>query len=149
MKKLSLIIAFFLPTLTIAQKQIPGIIAVDVYGNFINIGFNLERKFDATFGNLWICRQESGSQAYIVETFGKSTAFIQSVRGSTEGGVTSESIQFLAYLATTSYDGSNPERAKQWVIDNINKGGSLDIGRVRFTIRTPSKFVRTLLLEGI
>lgn len=53
------------------------------------------------------------------------------------------------FVASIPYEGGQPAKAKQWVMVNINKPGTIDIGRVRFTLYVPTKWVRMLTIEGI
>ncbi len=117
---------------------IPGISAVDVYGNLKDIGFVCD--WPTSYGGevFWVCEDNTTEYSYIVEIVGETPSKITSIQA-TVLNYSSKSTKiiakdFLWYVASVKYDGSNQVWAKNWVIANtLNKINKV-FGTVRYTI---------------
>jgi hypothetical protein len=113
------------------EPTIPGISAVDVYGNLKNKGFVCSGPDVNEQSAFWACKEETNEHTYIVEILGKSSDKILSIQASSLN-MSSKSTKdiskdFLAYLSTVTYDNSKPEEVKKFVSNAINKGGKSEI----------------------
>jgi len=144
-----LILVLGFTNLAIAQ-YIPGLAAVDIHGNFTNKGFILKKNLNLELAS-WICTQETSESYYEVSVFGKGPTKITRIEATalnyTNKDTASVVKDFLGYVATISYTGSQPTKARQWVIDNINKNASMSIGSIRFKIYANSDSPRSRILE--
>ena len=156
MKKLCWIIVifiFFLGIINSAIAQyIPGIAAVDVHGNFTNKGFILKKDLNTKLAS-WMCVQETSEYYFDVTVYGKDASRITKIEATalnyTNKDTASVVRDFIGYVATIPYDGSQPVKARQWVFDNINKNASMTIGTVRFEIYANPDTPRARILEMI
>jgi hypothetical protein len=118
-------------------KIIPGLTAVDVYGNFTNKGFILEKNFTPE-GSSWICKSSDAESEFIVDVYGSSPTNIINIRGTVLNYSTKKTTDiakdFLGYLASIPYENSHPEIAKEWILNNIERGGTTVISNVKFEI---------------
>ncbi len=118
---------------------IPGISAVDVYGNLKNIGFSCSGPDVGSDGLAsWECKEKTSEHMYLVEILGKGPSEILSVQA-TALNYSSKSTDivtkdFFGYVASVPYDNSDQVSAKNWVIKNIAQKTNKVIGGVRFTI---------------
>lgn len=130
MKKLLLIIALFVSSLS-CDNQNDGLIAVDVYGNFTNKGFTLEKPYVGK----WICTDDNINNKMIVELTGEHNKIINVVgtflcydKNMIPGK------EFLSYLASTPYPNSSPQTAKDWIIENWGKSVKTTISNADFNL---------------
>ena len=129
-----------------APKFIPGIAAVDVYGNFEKQGFTVDKKLEGhqcTF----TCDRVDGDKVYTVRALGKNPSSIDKVEATVVFPKKEEVVkQFIGYAASVPYTGSNPTAATQWATDHFNEGGDTTIGSVRFVLTARSSTARVLAL---
>ena len=118
-------------------ESIPGIAAVDIHGNLTNKGFTLEKRLDPMLSE-WKCTLDDGDALFIAEALGAGPTEIELVRGlvmNQGSGNTDElSGEFLGFLASLPYDGSQPARAAQWVRANVGRNAVTVIGGVQFQL---------------
>jgi hypothetical protein len=116
---------------------IPGLAAVDVHGNFTNKGFTLDKHLDPVQSE-WRCKDENATRSMLVEAFGDSPTSLTMVRGTytgyTSSNVEKEAADFLGYVASIPYDGSQPGEARDWVKRNIGSSTTTSIGGVTFEL---------------
>lgn len=129
---------------------IPGLAAVDVHANFTNKGFTLEKRLD-TVQSEWRCKDESSARLMLVEAFGnpgptRLTLVRGTYSGYTSDNVDKEAAEFLGYVASVPYDGSDPYRARDWVERNIGANAKTTIGGVSFELIASAPRVRTLII---
>jgi hypothetical protein len=46
---------------------------------------------------------------------------------------------FLGFVATLLYEGAEPARARQWVVENVSSGGKLTIGNANFELSSEER----------
>jgi len=129
---------------------IPGLIAADVYPNFEKIGFSIDKKIKNDHTSI-LCTLSEQAIKYTVSVDGctpteliKITALVLDYTGSHQ----KEAKDFFGYVATLQYKGAEPEKAKQWIKDNINNhNAETTIGAVKFKIsfRTEKSKVFTMI----
>lgn len=121
------------------SATIPGISAVDVYGNLKNIGFSCSGPDVGSDGLAsWECKEETSEHMYLVEILGAGPSEILTVQA-TALNYSSKSTDivakdFFGYVASVPYDNSDQVSAKNWVIENIAQNTNKVIDGVRFTI---------------
>jgi len=133
-------------------KTIPGLTAADVHGNLTNKGFILEKNLTAE-GSSWTCKSSDTEKDLIVVVFGDSPTSILNVKGTVLNYSTEKTAdiakEFLGYLASLPYENSQPTIARDWVINNIETGGTTTIGNVKFEIFANGERNRILSMTGI
>lgn len=103
----------------IVSYTIPGLKAVDVYGNFTNIGFNLDKNTYNGYQS-WTCKRSIGLSDYVVVAQGPSSEKITDVSASvTFVKLGKDETEFLGYVASLPYKGSNPVAAKRWASNTL------------------------------
>jgi hypothetical protein len=129
-----------------APKFIPGLVAVDVYGNFEKKGFTLNKDIAADHCT-FTCDLTNGENVYTVTALGKAPASIDKIEATasfTRPGA--EAQQFIGYAASVPYTGANTAAATQWATDHFDKGGDTTIGSVRFVLTAAVPTARVLAL---
>ncbi len=123
------------------SKFIPGITAADVKLNFTDKGFTCDgpRAVDDQYLGFFIlysCEFKTDEYEYRVEFDGESVTDILSVQGIVlnygQRSLEEVATEFLGYVATLPYEGSNPEEAKVWAQQNIGVKTEIKIGGVTF-----------------
>lgn len=138
----------------VVGRVIPGLLPVDVYGNFKDRPGFVYKQANFASGNCeWNCKDEEREYLMDVTVFG-STKGVTAVEGlfqnylflEEETGIRSS--EFLGYLATVSYEGSQAVAAKNWVIANINQSGAkTKIGGVSYEIFATAPRTRMLRIS--
>lgn len=134
----------------ISLKYIPGLTAVDVYGNFEDIGFVIEKNFSSDLKE-WICTLDDRGVSYRVTVLGDSPLKILSVTGiailtNTNSDI-SISKDFFNYLCSIPYDRSNSALVQNWLSNNFNSSSSKVVSGVTFSIRSPTKVSKLLTVK--
>jgi hypothetical protein len=121
------------------SATIPGISAVDVYGNLKNIGFSCsgpEVGSDRLVS--WECKEDTSEHMYLVEILGEGPSEILTIQATALNYSTKSTDivakDFFGYVASVPYDNSDQVSAKNWVIENIAQKTNKVISGVRFTI---------------
>lgn len=137
----------------VAKDFIPGLQPVDVHLSLEERGFKVERVMDQS-GITWNCTQEGPSVTYKAEVFGPEVEVLGGVRATVMADGANKTAEagrdFLAYMCSLPYDGSKPEEAKAWLLENYDQEtASTTIGTVRFTLHGPSVAYRLLNVEPV
>jgi len=129
------------------KKYLQGMTAADLHGNLTDRGFKLEKKLSGDF-NYWRCTQKTSTYEYEATAYGDSPWKIYKV----EAVVLNFSAQsnkkvgrdFLAFIASIPYDGSEPHKANEWVKANVGKATSIVISNAKFELFVNG---RSIILE--
>jgi hypothetical protein len=129
---------------------IPEMNAADVYLNFENKGFKIDKQIKSDHTSIY-CELSSPETKFTVIVTGCSPDEIVSVEanaidysGSNQGEVQS----FLEFVSTLQYKDAKPDEAKKWISENINvNGASINIGGVAFTVNFKTEHSRILRIE--
>jgi len=99
----------------------------------------------AAKGNVyvWSCVQDLGTVLLEAEAYSYAGVRVDIVRAEISGYFDIKSaVQFLGFVATLPYDGSDPDKARLWVAENIGKPhAEIIIGPVWFELRGDGSFV--------
>ena len=129
-----------------APKYIPGLQAVDVYGNFEKKGFTTNKDIAADHST-FTSSMTDGEKVYTVRALGAKPSSINKIEASvTFSNPDAISKQFIGFAASVPYTGSNGTAATQWATDHFDKGGDTTIGTVRFVLTAASPTARVLAL---
>lgn len=127
---------------------IPDMIAADIYPNFENKGFKINKQIRNENTSIY-CELSTSKEKLNVIITGCSPEEIICVEATAidYSGENQKDVEdFLAYVATLQYKNSDPKTAKKWVKKNIDKNGAkTTIGGVTFSINfktIKSKFLR-------
>jgi len=123
-----------------SSPTIPGLVAVDVYGNLEDKGFECDGRSGRAGGMLWDCKVETVSYSHTVSITGRGPTAVESVSatsldysGSTPDGTARD---FLAFVASIPYTGASPQAAANWVRQNVGQDGASTVyGGAVFTLR--------------
>lgn len=136
---------------SVDNRFIPGLAAVDVYGNLTDKGFELKKDFSDPEQAIWRCIERSDDHTMTVEVFGRSPTEIELVRAThlnhAESGSMERGREFIAYVGTLPYDGSQPNRAKTWIARKFGENVTKRFGEVEFELIANSPRVRMLLIR--
>jgi hypothetical protein len=112
---------------------IPGLTAADIKLNFENRGFSCEGPGSAPSGVNYNC----SSGDFQIFFFG---AGVMSIEGVSAVALTddSDAKDFLGFVATLPYEGSNPSAARAWVEANVGTSASTTFGAAKFTLGGPA-----------
>jgi len=118
-------------------RFIPGLAAVDVYGNLEDRDFDCSGPKRLRTRLTWTCELDAGPAEYIVDVWGKSPTQIELVEGNAfvySGNVDRLAKPFLGFLATIPYRGARPAAARTWVEANIGRQAQRRFGPVLFVV---------------
>ena len=115
------------------EKNIPGVMPVDVYLNLEKDGFTTNKELNPCCN--WISvKGDMSPIRYLAEVYGNSSNSFYRVNASVTTTIDKDTKAiakpFFGYLATLNYTGSNPEKARKWVEKNIGKKVKTEIGGV-------------------
>lgn len=118
-------------------KTIPGADAGSIHTNFTDKGFTLDKNIGSEMST-WKCTKTSPEYEMSVMITGQGTDEITSVSATVlnygESSISRIAEDFLGFVATMKYDGSDPETAKSWVVMHVGIGGSTTIGPVKLEL---------------
>lgn len=133
-----------------SPSYIPGLTAVDVHGNFKNIGFRIDKNFSGDIYE-WICTLDDNGVSYRVTILGDSPYKILSVTGIAILSNTDLSISvskdFFKYLCSIPYDNNNSSLVQNWLLSNFNGSSSTSVSGVEFSIHSPSSVSKMLTVK--
>lgn len=130
---------------------IPGLTASDVTLNLKDQRFKVDGpKTLSSGGIMYEATRKDGDSEFRVEVWGNTSSEITAIEATAfdYGAGVSAQASFLAYLATTPYDGAEPAKASEWVKANIGKAKqgqpvTTTIGGVKFElVGHPAKLLR-------
>ncbi|HLA76950.1 MAG TPA: hypothetical protein VJU18_05145 [Vicinamibacteria bacterium] len=128
----------YTPSPALRPQRIPGIESADLLGALESAGLKCTSPAVLRRGLSWTCSAQTTRGDYMVTLYGDRTDSIRQVSAtvSQSDGSASDmlAVMFLANLAGVPYQGSEPQRARQWVSANIGPGGTLAIGGVHFEL---------------
>jgi hypothetical protein len=135
-----------------ALGPIPGLAAADMTLNLKDRGYTCPgMKIGVTGGASWDCTLRQGATEYYASASGRSPTAIEyaSMEVTQFGANPSDgtAASALGYFATLPYRGSEPQRAREWVEQNISRGGEIKIGNAWFILSGPPR-ARTLSIQG-
>lgn len=138
--------------LELNSKAIPGSVPVDVYQNFEDKGYKIDKQSGSDY-NIWECTKKESGIDYDVKVGSSTTDNIEMVRGSASlDGSEKKSPEamkpFISYVASLQYTGNDLPKLHQWIDDNFNKKtATIIIGGVKFSLYAPSPFMRMIQYE--
>lgn len=135
------------------RKALPGLSPVDVYVSLENRGFEVKKEFSEHYAS-WTCVQKWPSLELTAEVIGPNADEVGVVRAMVMAdGVTKTAAagsDFVAFVASAPYEGSDPQTAHDWVIANFDQdSATTQIGGAHFTLRAPSAVYRMLTIEPV
>lgn len=121
-------------------KKIPGLMPVDVYLNYTDKGFTKTGPRFLNYSVEWQLQDQKFDHELSVRINGPDTSSVRMIEGTclNSGTRSTEELarDFLGYVATAPYEGSDPAAARAWVLENIsNLGAKTTIGGVHFSIQ--------------
>ena len=129
--------------------NIPGIEAADLLRALSRAGLTCSEGAIQRRGLTWTCSGEAARTSYSVQVHGDGTESIRTIVADvsqhTERPSEVRSAMFLGSLAALAYTDAEPQRAQQWVAENIMRAASMSVGPVRFELSGGPK-TRTLLI---
>ena len=156
------IILFFLPVLfscgqakvkevTIEGKKtkpIAGVTPQDIHDKFTRKGFKLEKDSVADY-TTWTSVENNENHEFKVITTATPAGKVLSVQGSIFSMLTFDQAakDFIGDVASVSYKYSDPQKARDWAIANLDKGGSTVIGDVTFQLTPNGETSRVLKID--
>ena len=124
-----------------SEPTIPGLEVYDVQGNLEDEGFECEKSTysDETLKTMWLCELDEGEKSYSVEIWARDSFNVYAVEANglnyTETTNTAALGDFMSFIATLPYEGSNPQESSEWVKENLEQHDVTHIqGDVSFTI---------------
>jgi len=139
-----------LPTATLkndsTQETIPGITTAYIKSIMEEQNFECEIAYSPINSDpyyKWECRREDLNKSMLLEMWATSFSSVTLVRTRIiqfSSPSVNVAINYLGFISTLPYDGSNPQKAKEWVEDTIPKiSGDGDvretiIGNVKFQL---------------
>ncbi len=134
-------------------KTIQGIQPVDVYGNFEKRGFLVDKKITAE-GSIFTNTFTENGIDYSVETYCEdgvtnvTSITLNAIRMYPQYNTVVDMKDFLKYGCTIPYDGADIPKVKDFIENNYFRDkATITISGVKFTIYSPTQFVRMLDIE--
>lgn len=132
-----------------ASIYINDISAASLYNPLEKKGFKIDKQTgsDGIFVDCDRSLPELNEHVRIAgDAFDKIVEIRASYTNQSSGDTNELAIRFLAFIATLPYTNSNPEQAKNWVVENISKDSKIEINGVSFEMFANSNNLRTLLI---
>ena len=119
---------------------LPGLVAADLKINLERQGLTCSgpRKEETTVS--WLCQgQDSDGVRYRAEFLGHPVCCIDYVTATVMAGGADNQVatNFLGFIATSPYDGAEPERSRAWVEENIGGDLETEIGPAMLRLSGP------------
>ncbi|MDM1045890.1 hypothetical protein HX004_14115 [Myroides sp. 1354] len=132
------------------EKAIKGLQPVDIYLNLEKQGFTTNKTLGGDL-KMWESKKSNLGEDFIVETNSSDTKSVEFVRATVitnSKGDLNKNILFFKFIASLPYEGSDHVTSTKWLEKNLtSKEADTIINEVKFTLKNPSKMVRTLQLE--
>ncbi len=129
-------------------KPIPGLTASAVHDGFTSKGFKLDKTMDGDL-SVWTSIENNEMHEFKVTTNSTNTNNVISVHASVVSMLTLDQAakDFIGTVASVQYKYADPQKAKAWVMENIDKAGSTTIGDVSFEVIVNNETSRTLKIS--
>ncbi len=129
----------------VKTKPIAGLTAPAIHDDFTKKGFKLDKTTDGEL-SVWTSTENNEMHEFKLVSRGINTDKIISVQASVVSMLTLDQSarDFMGNVASIQYKYSDPQKAKTWVMDNLDKGGSTTIGDIGFQIIVNNETSRTL-----
>lgn len=131
-------------------RTIPGLAAVDVYGNFEKSGFVTVKALSWS-PMRWTSKRYDTGRNCIVTTLGTDPNNVISVDAaflsSGPNRVAQEAASFLGFAASIPYQAANQQAAKAWAVRTASAGSNTTIGKVNFSILVQGEDARLLRIS--
>jgi hypothetical protein len=132
-----------------AVKYINGLTTGDIYVPLEEKGFKIDKQFagEDFFINCSLTNSSTSAELRIAS---KGTDKVIEVKASftdfSADNTNRLAAEFLGFIATATYEGADPNKARKWVEDNISKNATTEISGVTFEIAANFKTIRTLTM---
>ncbi len=129
-------------------KPIAGVSPTDIHDKFTRKGFKLDKDSAADF-TTWTSVENNENHEFKVVTTATHAGKVLSVQGSIFSMLTFDQAakDFIGDVASFSYKYADPQKARDWAIANLEKGGSTVIGDVSFEISANGETSRVLKID--
>src|SRR5919112_5751369 len=123
-----------------APKNIPGLTPQHVYLNLENEGFKCNEPELMGPDNevRWTCEKKEAKGEYLVEINSSDANSVRLVEACVisydRARADALAQDFLGYVATTPYEGAQPEEAEVWVKQSVGSKASAEFGGVSYTL---------------
>lgn len=126
-------------------KPIAGLSPSDVHDRFTKKGFKLE-KDSVGETTTWTSVENNEMHEFKVITTATPAGKVLSIQGSIFSMLSFDQAakDFIGDVASISYKYADPQKAKEWAVTNLEKGGNTVIGDVSFQITTSGESSRVL-----
>lgn len=126
-------------------KPIPGLTAPVVHDNFTKSGFKLDKTTDGDM-SVWTSVENNEMHEFKITTNSTNAANVISVQASVVSMLTLDQSakDFMANVASIQYKYADPQKAKDWVLANLQNGGRTTIGDVNFQVTVNNETSRNL-----
>lgn len=131
------------------SRAIPALTPAAVHDQFSKRGFKLE-KTPAGEQSTWTSTESNEMHEFKVISAVTNDNKVLSVEASVFSMLTMDEStkQFIGDVASVPYKYADPRKAKQWAIDNFEKGGQTTIGDVNFEVVVNSETRRVLKMNA-
>lgn len=133
------------------DPSIPGIFAVDLTGNLETRGFVITKRLGGEQSE-WTAKSNAAGFEFTAQAFGSSPTKVTAVDATAMGPpkMNKNCVEFLSFVGSLTYDGSDPKAAQKWITDNFstraNKPTTV-IGPCKFELFGPTDFVAILRIS--
>jgi len=126
-------------------KPVPGLTASAVHDNLSGKGFKLDKMMDGDL-SVWTSVENNETHEFKVTTNSTNTNNVISIQASVVSMLTLDQAarDFIGSIAAVQYKYADPQKAKDWVMANLDNGGSTTIGDITFQVIVNSETSRTL-----
>jgi len=126
-------------------KPVPGLTASTVHDKLTSNGFKLEKKMEGDL-SVWTSVENNEMHEFKVTTNSTNTDNVISIQASVVSMLTLDQAarDFIGSIASVQYKYADPQKAKDWVMANLDKGGSTTIGDITFQVIVNNETSRTL-----
>lgn len=141
---------------SVTSKNIPNIKPVDIYLNLTNKGFKKDGPNQVESTYIWNLSNKVGNTNYNVAIHSENNVnSVKSVQGSVMYLDNSfDPREFLSYISSLPYAGSNPAIVKNWIYKNfysVKQGApiSLKVGDVYFLLASSGKGFGSISISAV
>ena len=119
----------------VKTKPIPGVTPSMIHDNFTKKGFKLDTTMDGDI-SVWTSTENNEMHEFKVTTSSTNTNHVISIQASVVSMLTLDQAarDFIGQVASVQYKYADPQKAKDWVMANLEKGGTTTIGDVTFQV---------------